>query len=156
MRDTGGTLRYTSRPSTYQYSANATSTGTAYCAAAGSNASGIVIGTGTDAEDELSYALVSIIDHSAGGGESGKMYYDQSETPVKSWDSVNLKLDVSHSRQFTNNSGDTVTIGEIGLITKICVGSQYSILTARDKLDPSVDVDDGLIYRVTYTIRVHS
>jgi len=101
-------------------------------------ASGIVVGTGTDAEDPLNYILTTRIAH---GNSAGQLYYTASETLVQSW--VTGVVTMSRSRYFNNNSGGSITVNEVG------VYSTY--LVCRDKLGTGVVVPDTGQLKITYS-----
>lgn len=117
---------------------------------------GIVIGTSASAVTPTDYAMGTKILH---GTASGKMEYGGMEclTPVISNPDGSMKL----RRYFTNNSGGTITVNEVGIYSmgfySYYSGSyyyyQYAFCIARD-LTGGVAVDDTEILEVTYTVQI--
>jgi hypothetical protein len=57
-------------------------------------------------------------------------------------------------RYFNNNSGATISLGEIGLIGRVITGGDSSMyaLFSRDLISPSVDIYDKAQLKITYVI----
>lgn len=120
---------------------------------------GIVVGTGTEPVLVTDYRLGAQIANSnnSGGleylGCSCRNFIVNTGAGTASFEVV---------RMFRNNSGATVTITEMGIQQQISYRyvdfSTYSLndrfLIVRDIVDPSQNVDDGEILKVTYTIQI--
>jgi len=120
--------------------------GNGYMGATGDASRGIVVGTGIGAESFESYSLGSLITHGVG---SGQVSYSDTDIPVLSWDGINDKFVCTYTRRFLNNSGDTITINEIGLISHL---GNNPYLFARDVLSPAIDLLDTQQLTVDYTL----
>jgi len=118
-------------------------------AVAGDDNHGIVVGTNTGptAEDNLNYKLDTKILHSAVGA-AGKLNY-QAMTWVAPR-TVGLNIDLDISRTFLNETGGTITIKEIGIIT--WGYEDYYHLILRDVVEDEA-VDDAETLTVVYTLR---
>ncbi len=110
---------------------------------AGSDVTGIVVGTGSGAE---SFDSIDLATRVSNGTTSGKLsYVAQNATTVaytsgtKTWEATLLRI-------LNNNSGGTITITEVGIMS-----SAYA-LVCRDLLSSSVAVANGGQITVTYTI----
>jgi len=108
---------------------------------------GIVVGTGTTPVDELDYKLESQIEHGTG---SGQLYYGNTSVESISYDTFSFRI----IRTFTNESGASIQVNEIGLIMdwQIQDGSHHYALLARDVLDTPANVGDGQTLTVRYII----
>ena len=80
--------------------------------AASSNTFGLVVGTGTNAESINDTALQTVIAHGTGAGQ---LQYGASTVALPSSDSTSTSCILT--RVFTNASGGTVTVTEIGVYT---------------------------------------
>ncbi|GAH67676.1 unnamed protein product [marine sediment metagenome] len=109
---------------------------------------GIVVGTnaGVSAEDNEDYALDSKI---ADGGGAGQLQYQAMVFWAPAVDGANVDYDMA--RPFGNDSGNTITVKEIGLICKNADSTFYHLLL-RDVVSDE-DVLDGYTLTVTYTLR---
>jgi hypothetical protein len=60
------------------------------------------------------------------------------------------------TRTFTNNSGATITVKEVGLLVKKqdSTGVSRSWLAARDVLPSPVDVPDGATLTIRYVVKI--
>ena len=116
-------------------------------AGAGEDTHGIVVGTnaGTTAEDNENYKLDTKILHS-GVGAAGKLNY-QPVTFIEPRE-VGPNVDFDMSRAFLNETGNTITVKEIGIIIKY---SHYH-LVLRDVVTDE-PVLDGYTLTVVYTLR---
>ncbi len=120
--------------------------GTGYLAYSGETDKGILIGTDTTSESFESYNLGSLISHGVGGGQ---VEYSESDIPVLSWDSGNKKFICTYTRRMLNNSGGSITVGEVGLVYAV---GQYRFLFARDVLSPTINLADAEQLTVDYTL----
>ena len=115
---------------------------------------GIVVGSGDTAESFEHHKLITKIIHGTG---SGQLSYTAQASPSPGYNSDNKKWTAENSRIFNNNSGDTVTVKEVGLVAKIDFGSSTTIsyiLLCRDLLVSAVNVPNGGQLTVTYTIEM--
>lgn len=119
-------------------------------AAVGDDTHGIIVGinTGTTAEDNLNYALDTKIDHS-GIGAAGDLNYQAVTFVTARVVGPNIDLDVS--REFANETGNTITVKEIGLIVKNTVDTKYHLILRDVVADEAVD--DAETLTVVYTLR---
>jgi hypothetical protein len=81
-------------------------------AAAGNANYGVLVGTGTAANDVSTYALAAKI---ANGTGAGQLQYGA--TSVTTPATVGQKRQITVARVFTNNSGASITVNEVGLAT---------------------------------------
>lgn len=109
---------------------------------------GIYIGTGTSASSIEDYCLESQVENGTGPGqmtrEAGVYVSITYNAETKKWTAV-------YYRDFNNNSGGTITIGETGLIRKLSALLVTSNFVERNVLASPVAVADGQTLRVTYT-----
>ena len=110
---------------------------------------GIVVGTGTTAESNTDYALATQI---AQGTGSGQLDYGAHSFTVPTV--VGSNVDLLVSRTFTNSSGASITIREIGIYCESRVSTAYYYFCIlRDVLTTPAAVANGEILTVQYTIR---
>ena len=107
---------------------------------------GPVVGSGTAAVSIDDYQLATQITHGTGIGQLsfGAVTFN---APQTSGQSRYFEI----VRQFTNSSGGTVTLNEIGLHMNN-EPSSYYYLCLRDVLSSSIEVADGKVLTVTYRI----
>jgi hypothetical protein len=133
---------------------------------------GIVVGLGTTPPTPNDYILGSQITNGTGSGQLIYSAHKISPTPVSNGTSNSYSatstpssglLPVSGnttswqiSRQFTNQSGASITVSEVGLITQFYISSSSTtfILLAHDLLSSPVTVPYLSILQITYTISV--
>jgi len=119
---------------------------------AGDDSFGIQIGTGSTAFNANDYILATKILH---GITSGKMSYQAMVASAiaytagtKTWASV-------ISRIFNNNSGESITVAETGLMYEgVLYGNGGKFLIERSVLSPAVAVANGAQLTVTYSIEM--
>jgi len=126
-------------------------------ASSGVSTYGIVIGTGTTANSTSTYALASQI---ANGTGAGQMQYGAMSisSPTASGNTISFNL----SRSFTNSSGGTINVNEIGIYAKNSfqtAGTTPTTITnyfdlARDVLASTQAIANGSSLSVTYTIQI--
>ncbi len=152
VKDTGGTVRYGTRPMVLQYnvSCDATSATVGILTPAAQDTKGIVVGSGTGAESFESYGLETLIAH---GNGTGQLAYSASESHSIAYVAETKVLTDTQIRYFNNNSGDDIEVNEIGIVTGIVVGGTGKlVLVSRDKLSSTVTVPDTGQLKVTYEI----
>jgi hypothetical protein len=132
---------------------------------------GIVVGSGTTPPTPNDYILGNPITNGTGSGQlvysahtinpkqvsnGSSNFYTVSSTPSSgllpvSGNTTSWQI----SRQFTNQSGASITVSEVGLITEISTGSgTVFALLAHDLLSSPVTVPNLSILQITYTISV--
>jgi hypothetical protein len=149
--DEGGTARsypyQTTTGTTYGYWINLSTLGDV-----GDTSQGIIVGT-TDTPNSLTtYALGGKIAHGSG---SGQLVYN-AETVEDVTNPSGNDLQFRLTRTFTNNSGATITVKEVGLLIKKIDSGQSvrSFLAARDVLPSPVDVPDGATLTIRYVVKI--
>lgn len=117
----------------------------------GSNLLGIVVGTSATAVAPDDYALKAIIAHGTGAGQLLHNVQTQEAVQV-----VGAVSSVRATRTFTNNSGGTITVREIGWYwgQHDSVNSYQYFCGVRDVLGTPKEVADGLTLTVRYTFSV--
>jgi hypothetical protein len=148
--DESGTAR------TYPY-ANGSSLNNYYmnlstCGDTGDVTQGIIIGTSDTPNTLTTYALGGKIPHGTGSGQL--LYNPESVEDVTNPSGNDLQFRLT--RTFTNNSGSTITVKEVGLLVKKCDsgGASRSFLVARDVLPSPVDVPDGATLTIRYVVKI--
>lgn len=113
-------------------------------APAGDLRAGILVGASDTPVSIGQYDLLQRITHGTGAGQ---LLYGSTvvETLIKTATTWTLRI----VRTFTNGSGATVTVKEIGLFH--CRGS-YTFMLARDVISPAIEVPDGATLTVRYII----
>jgi len=155
IKDTGGTIEYATDRVCALFVTNQTygndMVGKGYRGTAGDDAHGIVVGSGTDAENFESFVLQTPI---ANGVGSGQLSYIEGDPEVITWASPILSADIT--RYFNNNSGGNVSVNEVGIIAAGSVGgtTNEKWLQCRDKLASTVTVPDTGQLKVTYTVQL--
>lgn len=153
VKDTGGVIRYSSsgyflkeRGSTIYPNIDTRNADGGILAAAGDAGLGIVIGTDSTAWDFEQYVLLAPI---ANGSAAGQMDYSQSELHSISNDTLTLKD--TRVRDFNNNSGNSITVEELGEYVDCGWNSPantYTAMIVRDLTGGDAVADTGQ-YRVT-------
>ena len=109
---------------------------------------GILVGTGVGAPALSDYTLGTLIDH---GGGAGALSY--ADTVVESVVEDGVTIDLLIWRSFSNTSGGSITVNEIGLMAKHYYANSWSyFLIARDLLNFSIA--DGESATVEYVVRI--
>ena len=145
LTDTGGTARGISI-STASDLYGATLGG---CAPAGEITAGIVVGSSDTPVSLSQYSLGALIPHGTG---SGQLQYGATSVETISKDTTWLFRIV---RTFTNSSGASVTVREIGLYVRLGKSDSpfyYSCMLARDVPPSPIIVPDGSTLTVRYII----
>jgi len=109
---------------------------------------GIQVGSGTSPPSASSPYLESLILNGTG---SGQLSYGSNSVTSPSISSNPGTMTIT--RPFTNNSGGSVTVGEIGLAPNY--GSD-AVLIIHDVLSPAAVVPNGGSITVTYTMQVNT
>ena len=116
--------------------------------------SGIWIGTndGVSAWDFDDFDLDTQIAH---GDAAGEMRYWNSFPYSVEWSAGTRKWTIIVKRCFTNHSGGSITVNEMGLVGSLAYtypASQSHCLIARDVLSPGVAVGNLELFQASYTI----
>jgi hypothetical protein len=113
---------------------------------------GIIVGTSDTSNNLTTYALGGKISHGTGSGQL--VYGAESIEDVTNPSGNDLQFRIT--RTFTNNSGVTVTVKEVGLLIKKWDTSltSRSFLAARDVLPSAVDVPDGATLTIRYVVKI--
>lgn len=115
---------------------------------------GIVVGTGDTAPDIADYNLETKVLH--GSGQAGKLIYADHSLVSPSYDEPGGWSLCGLIRTFSNNSGGSIIIKEIGLIAKQYFDSttvMYYFLLIRDVLGSPFTVTNGNSVTVQYRIK---
>jgi hypothetical protein len=144
LTDTGGTARHLG------LCAGTTSAVTlGGCAPTGDTSAGIVLGSSDTPVSLGQYSLGALITHGTG---SGQLTYGATNVETLSKDTTWLFRIV---RTFTNSSGASVTVREIGLYVRLGISSSpywYSCMLARDVPTSPISVPNGSTLTVRYII----
>lgn len=109
---------------------------------------GIVVGTGTGAEDFEGYALGAKVAHGTG---TGQLSYAAMALNTPSYNAGTKAWTSILNRAINNNSGGTIVVGETGIIGT-AYGSNYYWMVERSLLPSTVSVLNGGQLTVTYTM----
>jgi len=120
-------------------------------AGSGNANAGIVIGTNNTANSPSVYALASQIPN---GTSSGQMQYGA--TSVASIVTSGNTVSFQANRTFTNNSGASITVAEVGIYAEVIAynNTAYYFALARDVLATAVTVANTTPITVYYTIQL--
>lgn len=119
---------------------------------AGDVSQGILVGSGNTPNSLTTYALASKIGH---GTASGQLLYGaESIEEVSNPSGMDLQFRVT--RTFTNNTGSSVTVKELGALIKKFDqgGTSRSWLIVRDVLPSPSSIPDGASMTVRYIIKI--
>jgi len=140
-------------------SVNGASGGTmALTAASGNTAYGIVIGSGASAGSTPSPTLYNLVAQIPQGTSSGQIEYGA--VSVSSVSQSGQTTSFTISRSFTNVSGATITVTEIGIVVLMTgwnMGAYASgtyFLIAYDIPSSAISVQNGQTLTITYTFSV--
>jgi len=115
-------------------------------ASSGDASYGIQVGTGTAANSTSTYTLASQI---ANGTGSGRLSYGSHSY---NWSTGLTSTTVA--RSFSNGSGASVTVSEVGLVWSSRNATQYRFMMIRDVLSSSFTVANGGNFNVQYNISI--
>jgi hypothetical protein len=119
------------------------------CAPAGDTSAGIVVGSSDTPVSLGQYSLGALITHGTG---SGQLTYGATNVETLSKDTTWLFRIV---RTFSNGSGASVTVREIGLYVRLGMGVSpyyYSCMLARDVPTSPISVPNGSTLTIRYII----
>jgi hypothetical protein len=119
---------------------------------AGDVTHGVIVGTSDTPNTLTTYALGGKINH--GTGSEQLLYGAETAEDVTNPSGNDLQFRIT--RTFTNNSGATVTVKEVGLLARKHDkdGNPRSFLIARDVLPSPVDVPDGATLTIRYVVKI--
>lgn len=120
--------------------------------ASGVATSGIIVGASDFAESLDSYTMGSLISHGITAGQLS--YGPQAAVATFAFDIATKKLTATHSRSFSNSSGGTIAVKEIGFIVKTGIGTLnvQNMLFIRDVLAAPIDILSGKTLTVVYDL----
>jgi hypothetical protein len=128
-----------------------------YCAfavnaPAGSSEYGVKVGGGDTPNSLLTYALASPISHGTGSGQLAYGAHTIESVINPSGNDLTFRV----TRVFTNNSGASVTVKEIGITAKRYDqgGTARTFLFVRDVLPSPSSVPDGATLTIRYTVKI--
>jgi hypothetical protein len=130
-----------------------TGTGSVYAgceAPAGSDVFGMQVGSGDTPVTMTQYSLQTKISHGTG---SGQLLYGASTVEALTKDTTWYFRVI---RAFTNNTGASVTVKEIGLVVQFAAGANNTytqFMVARDVLPSPVSIPDGAALTIRYKIQ---
>jgi len=152
VKDTGGTVRYTSAP-VGQSAADIDGTSYGYRGPAGNDTWGIQVGSGTNPESFEDYMLQTKI---ANGVGAGQLSYIEQDPHVISYNPGTRVLTNTMVRYFNNNSGGDVNVNEVALVLNQPQGGQVygKWMQSRDRLAATVTVPNTGQLKVTYTVQL--
>jgi hypothetical protein len=143
LTDTSGTAR------NILLGTSASTTTLGGCAPAGETSAGIVLGSSDTPVSLSQYSLGALIPHGTG---SGQLTYGATNVETLSKDTAWFFRIV---RTFTNSSGASVTVREIGLYVRLGISGSpywYSCMFARDVPTSPISVPNGSTLTVRYII----
>ena len=119
----------------------------------------IQVGSGQQSNPYSAYSLAAPI---ANGSGTGQLVYGSPSVPSNITASGSEAY-FTISQTFNNNSGGTITITEVGIVTQIAFGSSYStvatfsgnVLVWYDVLSSSISVPNGGSVTIYYTFTVN-
>jgi hypothetical protein len=119
------------------------------CGADAADASyGIVVGSSDLAFDKTHYNLQGKIAHGSGAGQ---LVYGA--MAVEDYSEIDTQARFRMTRTFTNSTGSTVTVKEIGIVfINYTTVTQQDILMARDVLTSPQAIPDGATLTARYTL----
>ena len=111
---------------------------------------GIRVGTATDAESFEGYTMQGFVGH---GNSAGQLYF-QAQTTTNGGTQNGYTWTTAISRYFNNNSGGTIGINEVCMLTGTYGNVYGQIMWCRDKLGATVNVLNAGTLTVNYSFSV--
>jgi hypothetical protein len=146
-----GSLEVQSTTPTWYSTVPFSNVGTAGIGVAGDATLGIVLGNGAGGWNFISnYAMSSLLAHGSG---LNQVYYG-AQSKVTSWDSGSRTWTTKVFRGFSNNSDNTITLTEVGLIENVYIaaaGTVAKVLLVRDILDLGFTIENNRALIVDYS-----
>ena len=118
------------------------------CAPAANSNYGIEVGTDDTVEDIDDYKLAVQITHGVGAGQ---LKYG-SGTLVEATNNAGT-VSIVLNRMFSNGSGNTITIKEVGMVATMATSTGFYYLLIRDVLGAAVDTLNGESKLVQYILQ---
>jgi hypothetical protein len=148
LKDTGGTIRYDTDDMITISGTDPDSRNASYgiLAQAADDTMGLIIGTGSTAEDFEDYTIETLTPNGSGAGPPIEFDYTQSE--LHSVTNSTLTLKDTRIRDFNNNSGSSEDIEEVAEYMQVYQVAARVIMTIRDVTGGDT-VADAAQYRVT-------
>lgn len=116
---------------------------------------GIAVGTGTTSPTISDYSMETLIQHDSAPPTAGRMQYGVVTLGAPTSDATKSQYTIT--RNFSNASGGSITVNEIGMLAKMvrfggasATYSQYYILVLRDVISGGVAVPNGQTLTVNY------
>ena len=151
LRAVDGTLSYDAGSAKLEWHAPTSSLGYGYRANIGVTNHGIIIGSSSAAWSFNHYTLQSLIPDGSGAGQ---IHYNQMTSYAVSHSVLTQKATLE--RYFNNNSGGSITLGEVGLVASIEAPWGYTAirkcLFSREVVSPAETFLDKAQLKVTYEI----
>ena len=151
LKDTAGTTQTTTMA--FVINCNVSDATRGLRGESGDDNHGIIVGSGTLAENFEHYSLQSKITNGTGPGQ---LSYIEQEPYARSYDPVSKTYSSAMARFFNNNSGASVSINETGLVVRDIKVQTASlrVMVCRDVLVSTITLPDTGQLKVTYTIEL--
>jgi hypothetical protein len=121
-----------------------------FVANAGETGRGIVVGSSNQAESIDDFKLISIINHGTG---AGRLSYQAMQNPTVSWNSQTKRFSARYTRYFSNQSGGTITVAEVGIYAYFTyASSDETFCIIRDVLSQPINIPNSYDLKVEYTL----
>ncbi len=146
LKDEGGTLRGTAAN---QRSSQMVSGGLRTAVYGDTTTKGIRVGTGSTAESFEDYVLGTQISHGDAGGE---LRYFEMQANNYSWSGGTRQWTTEFRRYFTNHSGGSIVVAELGLVAELfhaTLGTSY-FMVLRDVPASTVTIAHHELLRAQY------
>lgn len=108
---------------------------------------GLVVGTGTTAPAIDDYRLEALIAHGSAGGQ---LLYSAHVHAAPTDDGTVSRFQIT--RDFSNNSGATITVTELGVFSENVWGAG-AFAVIRDVTDPGIDIAHGQTLTINYRVQ---
>ena len=114
---------------------------------------GIIIGTGTGAENFEGYVIGTKINHGTGAGQ---MHYHAQATAGISYDAGTKVFTAIHRRSFDNFSGAAITVAESAWYAHFfnAVPQHQYLMLSRDLFSPAIEVANRYRLTVDYQLQI--
>lgn len=104
------------------------------------SAFGIVVGSGDSPFSVNKHQVDGLIPH---GSLAGQLLYAAQVDPVVAYDSLTRKWTAAYSRIFNNNSGDTINVNTVGMVTRYGLYGVSDYLMTYDLLEEAKVIENG-------------
>ena len=118
------------------------------------NSYGIQVGSGTT-KSINDTGLDSLIPN---GNSAGQLAYGTVSVTSPTTNTSTNQGSLSVSRSFTNNSGGSVTVSEVGVVANVFAlnGNRYNIFIIHDILSSPITLTNGQVLTVTYIFSIQT